>query len=129
MINGSYDLFINQYENMTFYDLYCIEMYLMGCRQNLHSNQDNQTNIESYHATLKQWIKIDNHQLHGRRLDFLVWRLTIPVVTHYIYNHGKKLNGFVLNKRVEKIVANDIIKMKTIPLKHIRHHEAFIEGC
>ena len=113
---------------MTSYDLYCIEMYLVGCRQNPHSNQDNQTNIESYHATLKQWIKIDNHQLRGRRLDFLVWRLTIHVVTHYMYNHGKTLNGFVLNKRVEKIVANDIIKMKSIPLKHIRHHEALIGG-
>ena len=74
-------------------------------------------------------MKIDNHQLQGRRLDFLLWRLTIHVVTHYMYNHGKKLNGFVLNKRIEKIVANAITKAKTIPLDHIRRHEATMGGC
>ena len=113
---------------MTHFYLYCIEMYLVGHRRNPHSNQDTQASIESYHAALKRWMKIDNHQLRGRRLDFLVWRLTFPVVTHYMYNHGKKLNGFVLNKQVEKIVANDIIKTKTIPLEHIRRHEAPMRG-
>lgn len=80
-------------------------MYLVGHRRNPHSNQDTQASIESYHAALKQWMKIDNHQLQCRRLGFLVWRLTTHVVTHYMYNHGKKLNGVVLNKRVKKIVA------------------------
>ena len=103
-------------------------MYLVGHRRNPHSNQDTQASIESYHAALKQWIKIDNHQLRGRRLDFLVWHLTNPVVTYYMYNHGKKLNGFVFNKRVEKIVANVITKAKTIPLDHIRRHEATMGG-
>ena len=50
------------------------------------------------------------------------------VVTHYMYNHGRKLNGFVLNKWVEKIVANDITKATTIPLEHIRRHEVPMEG-
>ena len=58
-----------------------------------------------------------------------MWRLTTLVVTHYIYSHGRKLNGFVLNKRVEKIVANDIIQAKTIPLEHIRRHEVPMGGC
>ena len=73
-------------------------------------------------------MKIDNHQLRGRRLDFLVWRLITHVVTYYRYNHGRKLNDFVLNKRVDKIVAYDIIQAKTIPLEHIRYHEAPMGG-
>ena len=65
-------------------------------------------------------MKIDNHQLWGRRLNFLVWRLTILVVTYYMYNYERKLNDFVLNKHVEKIMAKYIIKAKIIPLEHIR---------
>ena len=55
-------------------------------------------------------MKIDNHQLQNRRLNFLMRRLTNPIVIHYMYNHGRKLNDFVLNKRVKKIVANGIIR-------------------
>ena len=86
-------------------------MYHVGHRRNLHSNQDTQAS-ESYHATLKRWMKIYSHQLRGRRLNFLVWRLTSLVVSHYMYNYRRKLNNFILNKRVEKNVANNIIKVK-----------------
>ena len=113
---------------MTHFYLYCIEMYLVGHRRNSHSNQDTQTNIKSYHAALKRWMKVDNHQLRDRILDFLVWHFTTLVVIHYMYNHGKKFNDFILNKRMENIVANDIIKAKTIPLEHIRRHETPMRG-
>ena len=46
-----------------------------------------------------------------------------------MYNDGRKLNGFVLNKRVENIVAIGITKAMTILLEHIRRHETPIEGC
>ena len=61
-------------------------------------------------------------------MDFLVWRLTTPIVTYYTYNYERKLNGFVLNKRVEKIVTSNITKAKTIPLEHIRRHETILDG-
>ena len=51
---------------MSSYNLYFVDMYLMGHCRNPHSNQDTQASIESYHATLKRWMKIDNHQLRGR---------------------------------------------------------------
>jgi hypothetical protein len=73
-------------------------------------------------------MKIDNHQLRGQKMDFLVWRLTSHVVTHNMYNHIRKLNGFVLNKRVEKIVGNDITKTKNISLEYIRRQEAPVRG-
>ena len=55
---------------MIFYYLYYIEMYLVGHRRNPHSNQDNQTSIKSYRPTLKRQMKIDNHQLRGRIMNF-----------------------------------------------------------
>ena len=57
-----------------------------------------------------------------------MWRLTTHVVTHYMYNHGEKLNGFNLNKLLEKIMANGITKVKNIRLKHIRCQEAPVGG-
>ena len=110
---------------MSSYNLCFID--IMGHRQNPHSNQDTQTSIASYHAVLKRWMKIDNHQLRGHRINFLVWRLTTSVFIHYMYNHGRKLNGFVFNKRIEKIVVNDNSKTKTIPLEHIRRHETVLD--
>ena len=74
---------------MVLYYFYFTEMYLVGHRQNLHSNQDTQTSIGSYHAALKQWKKIDNHQLQDWKMNFSVWRLTLFVVTHCMYNHKR----------------------------------------
>jgi len=41
------------------------------------------------------------------------------VVNHYMYMQERKLNGFVLNKSVQKIVENGIIRAKDIPLEDI----------
>ena len=128
MIKNSYDLFLVLAKITTSYYLYFKEMYLVGQLKNPHSNQNTQASIESYHAALKQWIKIENHKLQGQRMDFLVWRITTYVVIYNMYNHVKKLNGFVLNKRVEKIMANDITKTKFILLEHIRRYEVLLGG-
>ena len=103
-------------------------MYLVGHRRNSRSNQDTQASIESYHVALKRWMKIDNHQLRGQRMDFSVWRLTTPVIIHYMYNHRRKLNVFVFSKWVEKIVTIDIIKIQNNMLEHIRHQKAHMGG-
>ena len=95
-------------------------MYLVSHRQNLHSNQNTQASIESYHAALKRWMKIDDHLRRGQIMNFLMRHITTSVIIHNMYNHRRKLNGFVLNKRVEKILANDITKTNNILLKHIR---------
>ena len=64
---------------------------------------------------------VDNRDKHGRRIDFLVWRLTTPVVSHYMYMQSRKLNGFVLNKSVESIVKNGIARARMIPVEDIDH--------
>ena len=40
----------------------------------------------------------------------------------------KNLNGFIFNKRVEKIVANDITKVNNISLEHIYRQETLVGG-
>ena len=47
---------------MSSYNLYFINMYIVDYCWNPHSNQDTQASIESYHAVLKHWMQIDNHQ-------------------------------------------------------------------
>ena len=64
---------------------------------------------------------VENRDKRRRRIDFLVWRLTTPVVSHYMYMQSKKLNGFVLNKSVETMVKNGIARAKMLPVEDIDH--------
>jgi hypothetical protein len=67
-------------------------------------------------------MKVDNHQFKGRRIVFLVWRLTTLIFIHYMNVEDRKLNGFVKNNFVEKIVAFGILKVKFTLFHHIHHH-------
>ena len=96
-----------------------LELYLIGHRRHHHSNQDTQSNIEGYHGALKRWMLVDNRDRRGRRIDFLVWRLTNPVVDHYMYLQGQKVNGYIRNKSVEGIVERGIAQAKKISLQDI----------
>ena len=51
----------------------------------------------------------------------MVWRLTTLVVSHYIYMHSRKLNGFVLNKSMESTMKNDIVRVRMISVEDIDH--------
>ena len=62
---------------------------------------------------------VDNQDKCRRRIDFLIWRSKMLVVTHYMYMESRKLIGFVLNKSVEKIVESDILHAKQIVLQDI----------
>ena len=44
---------------MSSYNSYFIDIYVVGHHRNPHSNQDTQANIESYHTSLKRYIKIE----------------------------------------------------------------------
>ena len=60
-------------------------MWLIGARRVPHSNQDTQGSIEAYHGALKRWFKLDTKGLRGRRVDWLVWKLTTVVARHYMH--------------------------------------------
>jgi hypothetical protein len=56
--------------------------------------------------------------LRGRRVDWLLWRLSNPVSNHYIYSMERKFNDFVVNKSVEDIFRKNILKSRDILSTH-----------
>jgi hypothetical protein len=51
----------------------------------LHSKQDTQASIESYHGDLKHWFSFETKGLKRCHIDWLVWRLTITIAQHYMH--------------------------------------------
>ncbi len=96
-----------------------IELWMVGVQRIPHSNQDIQTNIESYHGALKRWFALDTKDLRGRRIDWLVWRLTTTIAHHYMHTLEMKIRGFIKNKLMEAIITWSEEKETFIPLNHV----------
>ncbi len=71
-----------------------IELWMVGIQMVPHSNQDTQASIESYHGVLKCWLALDTKGLRGRRIHWLVWRLTTTIARHYMHTLEMKKKGF-----------------------------------
>jgi hypothetical protein len=69
------------------------KLWMVGVRRVPHSNQDTQASIESYHGALKRWLALDTKGLRGRRLDWLVWRLTTTIARHYMHTLEMEKKG------------------------------------
>jgi len=46
-----------------------VELWMVGDQRVPHSNQDTQTNIESYHGASKHLFAFDTKSLRGHRID------------------------------------------------------------
>jgi hypothetical protein len=86
-----------------------IELWMVGIRRVPHSNKNTQTNIESYYGALKCWLALDPKGLKGRRIDWLVWRLT-TIACHYMHTLEMKKKGFIKNKVMEAIITRSVEK-------------------
>jgi hypothetical protein len=71
-----------------------VELWMVGVRRVPLSNQDTQTNIESYHGALKHWLALDTKGLRAHRIDWLVWRLTTTIACHLHAHIGNEEKGF-----------------------------------
>jgi len=49
-----------------------VELWMVGVRKVPHSNQDTETNIESYHDALKRWFALDTKGFKRCKIDWLV---------------------------------------------------------
>ncbi len=96
-----------------------VELWIVGVRKVPHFNEDTQTSIESYHGALKRWLALDTKGLRGRRIDWLVWRLTTTFARHYMHTLEMKKKGFTKNKVMEAIVTRSVEKAAFIPLTHV----------
>jgi hypothetical protein len=106
-----------------------VELWMVGVQRMPHSNQDTQTNIESNHGALKHWFSLDTKGLRGRRIDWLVWRLTTTIARHYMHTLEMKKKGLIKNKVMEAIITQSVEKVAPIPLTHVYPLTFKIDGA
>jgi hypothetical protein len=99
---------------MVLYIMHDVEMCMVGVCQFLHANQDTQASIEAHHGAIKRWLKHDTRGTKARRVDWLVWRLTNTVSTHYFHVQEAKRKGFIQNHNAKTIVEDGIFQARTI---------------
>jgi hypothetical protein len=96
-----------------------VKLWMVGVQQMPHSNQDTQTNIESYQCVLKCWFILDTKSFRRHRIDWLVWRLTTIIAHHCMHTLEMKKRGFIKNKVVEAIVTWNVEKATLFALTHV----------
>ena len=84
-----------------------------------HANHDTNNSTEFYHDALKRWLSEFRRGALEKRLDWLVWRLTIFIVSHNKYIEERKFKGFIPNKKVEAIMSKGVEKVCNIPNDNI----------
>ena len=94
--------------------LYRAHMWVVGYRELPYAGQDTNAAIEGYHSTLKSTLKSCKFRMVGRRVDWLIHKLTGEVLTHFWYQCLRKRFGFVINKRHEYIVVGALLKARNI---------------
>jgi hypothetical protein len=95
--------------------MYCdVEVWMVGVHQVPHINQDPQASIEAYHGAIKWWLKHDTRRTKAQRVDWLVWRLTNLVSTHYFHAQKANREGIIQKHNIKKIVKDGIFQIHTI---------------
>ncbi len=87
------------------------ELRMVGVRKVPNSNQDTQSNVESYHGALKHWFALDRKGLGRHRIDWLVWQLITTIARHYMHTLEMKKKGFIKNKVMEAIITRSVEKV------------------
>jgi hypothetical protein len=87
-----------------------LPMWVMGNRHIPYTGQDANVEIESYHLNMKATLKASRSCLVGRRVDWLIHELTHDIIKKYEYNHYLKENGFVSNKKAQRMVINSVMQ-------------------
>jgi hypothetical protein len=95
------------------------ELRMVGVRKVPNSNQDTQSNVESYHGALKHWFALDRKGLGRHRIDWLVWQLITTIARHYMHTLEMKKKGFIKNKVMEAIITRSVEKATLIPFTHV----------
>jgi hypothetical protein len=92
-----------------------MEMWITGFRNIPHAGQDTNAAVKSYHSNMKSILSDVRRNLHGRRIDWLIYHLTGDVLIHYWYAVSCKVYGFVANKTMERVVASAVLRARGIP--------------
>ena len=98
-------------------------MWVRASRIVPHSGQDTNGAIEAYHGVLKYKFLGGSKLMRGRRVDWLLHKLTTTCLPYYWYVQMLKDNGFVRNNAIEKVVLNSYERALTIPDDSVTFHE------
>ena len=90
-------------------------MWVVGHRNLPYAGQDTNAAIESYHSNLKATLHASKGRAHGRRLDWVIYKLTGEILSHYWYQAMRKQHGLVPNLKQEQFVINALLKAREIP--------------
>ena len=83
-------------------------MWVKGCREFPHANQETNNAVESYHCYLKTTFLTDRRKKCARRMDWLLHMLLTTVEPCYQFKEILKEEGFLNNCKREKQLESSV---------------------
>ena len=83
-----------------------VGMWVKGCRDFPHANQETNNAIESYHCYLKTKFLSDRRKKCSHRMDWLIYVLLINVEPFYRFKEILKREGYLNNYKKEKLLES-----------------------
>jgi hypothetical protein len=99
-------------------------MWVKGCRDFPHANQETNNVVESYHSYLKTNFLSDRRKKCARRMDWLFYILLTNVEPCYRFKEILKKEGYLNNYKKEKQLESSIEKARRIPDSDCKPHES-----
>ena len=89
-------------------------MWVKGCIDFPHTNQETNNAVESYHCYLKTKFLSDRRRKCSRRMDWLIYVLLINVEPSYRFKEILRKGGYLNNYRKDKQLETSIEREKRI---------------
>jgi hypothetical protein len=99
-------------------------MWVKGCRDFPHANQETNNVVESYHNYLKTKFLSDRRKKCAHRMDWLFYILLKNVEPCYRFKEILKEKGYLNNYKKEKQLESSIEKDRRIPDSDCSPHES-----
>ena len=101
-----------------------VGMWVKGCRDFPHANQETNNAVESYHGYLKSTFLCDKRKKCSRRMDWLFYTLLKNVEPCYRFKEILKKEGYYNNHKKEMQLESSMEKARRIPDSDCRPHES-----
>ena len=103
-------------------------MWVKGCRDFPHANQETNNVVESYHCYLKTKFLSDRRKKCARRMDWLLYILLTNVEPYYRFKEILTAEGYLNNYRKEMQLESSMEKARRIPDSDCCPHESILHA-
>ena len=103
-------------------------MWVKGCRDFPHANQEMNNFVEAYHCFLKSKFLSDRRKRCARRMDWLLYQLIKCIEPYYRFREILKGGGYLNNYKNEKQLESSMEREKQIPDCDCWPHENISHG-